>query len=110
MLRSLGKVTATAGTPVRLTMNESTPTTRYPAHSFLVEALSTNTGDVYVGTSTMNRTTLAGVYAIIPPPTANLYLSFTATVSYAPAAFNLNEVYLDVETTGEGALVSCVRA
>ena len=110
MLRSLGKVTTTAGTPIRLTTNESVPGTRYAAHSFLVEALSSNTGAIYVGTSTMNRTTLAGVFAVIPPPTANNFPSFTATVSYSANHFNLAEIYLDVATSAEGALVSCVRS
>ena len=109
-LRSLGKVTTNAGTLVRLTNNESDPTLRYVAHSFLVEVLSTNTGKIYVGSSTMNRTTLAGVYAILPPPTANIFSSFTATVTQAAGAFSLAEVWLDVDTNSEGCLVSAVKA
>lgn len=107
---SLGKVTATAGTPVRLTTNESDPTARYGAHSYLVEALSTNTGAVYIGSASLNRTTLAGVYAILPPPTTNSYPNFSATVTYAAAAFNLAEIYIDVDVSNEGALVSNIVA
>ena len=111
MLRSLGKVTVTvSGTPIRLTNAEGDPTVRYPAHSFLVEALSTNTGALYVGTRTMDKTSLAGVFAIIPPPLTNSFPSFSTTVTYAPAAFNLADIWLDAAVSGEGALVSCVQA
>ncbi len=106
---SLGKVTTTTG-PVRVTINQADPTLRYGAHSYLVEAVSTNTGAVYIGNSAMNKTTLSGVYAILPPPTTNSFSNFSATVTYAPAAFNMAEIYIDVDVSGEGALVSVIVA
>jgi hypothetical protein len=65
-------------------------------------------GDPFL--SINHRTTLSGVFAVIPAPSANVLPSFSATVTYAPAAFNLSDVWMDVDTGGEGALVSCVRA
>ena len=114
-MRSLGKVTTNAGTPVRLTANEADTTARYVVHSFLVEVLQGNTTKIYVGASNLNRTTLAGVYAVIPVPTltagvATILPSFSATVTYASGAFNLAEVWMDVDSNGEGALVSAIKA
>lgn len=109
-LHGLGKITATPGTPVRLTSNQSTPAARYPVHSFLCEAVSSNTGNVYIGGPSLNRATLADVFCVLPIPTTNLLPSFSATVSYAAAAFNLADIYLDTDVAGEGVLVSAVRA
>ena len=106
---SLGKIVVNpAGTPIRLTANQSAPGANYPAHSYLVEALSGNTGKIYIGTSTLDKTTLAGVYAILPPPTANIFPSFSATVSYSPNHFNLAEIYVDVDNAGEGVVASAI--
>lgn len=108
---SLGFVTVTtAGTPVRCTINESDPTARVAAHSYLVEAKSTNTGAIYIGSASMNKSTGAGVYAVLPPPTLNIYPSFSSNIVEAAAGFNMNEVYLDADVNGEKALVSFVLA
>lgn len=102
-LKSFGKVTVTtAGTPVRATLNESTPSARVGLQSFTVFALLGNTGaNIYVGSSAMNKTTLAGVYAIVPKGT-----SAGAIINLAPTGINLNEIYLDADTSGDAALVS----
>lgn len=106
---SLGKITVNpSGTPIRLTANASTPAANYPAHSYLVECLAANTGKVYIGTATMDKTSLTGVYAILPPPTANVFPSFSVTVSYSPNHFNLAEVYIDVDNAGEGVVASAI--
>lgn len=105
-LKSLGKVTVTtAGTPVRATLNESVPATRYAVQSFTVFALAGNTGtNIYIGNSAMNKTTLAGVYGIAVKG------SFTnAVIIEAPAGINLNEIYLDADTSGDAALVSATE-
>ena len=109
-LHGLGKVTTTIGVPVVVTNNETIPGARYPVHSFMVEVLPSNSNKIYIGSSTMVRSTLAGVYAILPPPTTNVLSNFSVTVTYAPAAINLNEIFLDVDANGEGALVSAVKA
>ena len=104
MLKSLGKVTvATAGTPVKVTP----AITR--CHSILVEVLPTNTGKIYIGDSTMNKSTLVVVFAILAIPTTNILQSFSATLSYAPDAFDASKIFLDADVNGEGALVSIIR-
>jgi hypothetical protein len=77
----------------------------------MVEALSTNTGKIYIGKSNpVDRTNLTNVIAIIPPPTANIFPSFSATVTYSVASFNMAEVWIDAETSGEGVLISTIEA
>jgi len=108
MIKSLGKVTvAVAGTPEAITKNWTATTRR--CHSFLVEVLPTNTGKVYVGDKNLNKSTLAGVFAILAIPTTNLLPSFSATLSYAPDAFDAGDIFLDVDVSGEGAVCSVVR-
>ncbi|KKN18840.1 hypothetical protein LCGC14_0951810 [marine sediment metagenome] len=107
-IRSAGFVTTTAGVLVRLTANETDPTTNLDAHSIMAEALQGNTGRVYIGSSAMVRATGVGVYAVIPIPTSNILPTFTATIAYAPAALLLNELFLDVDVDNEGVLVSYV--
>ena len=105
-IRSFGKVTVTtAGTPVRCTLNESTPSARMAVQSLTVFALAGNTGtNIYVGSSAMNKTTLAGVYAIVPKG-ANGGI----TINLAPAGIMANEVYLDADTSADAALVSATE-
>ena len=106
-LRSLGKVTATAGTPVRLTANESAPAARYQCHAIMVEVLPTNAGKVYLfDKSTGSRTTLDGCVALLAPPATNIYPTFTAGFSGHANPLDASLYWLDVDTTGEGALIS----
>lgn len=108
---SLGKVTvANAGVPVRLTNNQGDPTVLFRAHSYLVEVLSTNTGKVYIGAQNLDRTTLVGVYAILAPPTTNIYPTFSSTISYAPNPLNVASVWIDVDVNGEGVIASVIQA
>lgn len=102
-LHSFGKVTvATAGTPVRVTSNESVPSARYGVQSLTVQALAGNSGtNIYVGNSTMNKSTLAGVYAIVPKGSSSYVV-----IIEAPAGINANEIYLDADTNGDSALVA----
>lgn len=112
MWHSLGKVTATAGTPARATVNQTDPTARFPCHAILFQALSTNTGKVYImeGNNAFSAATYTKCLAVIAVPTANSLPSASATVTYAPAAFNAADFYIDVQTTGEGCLVSAVKS
>ena len=105
-LKSLGKVTVTtAGTPVRATLNESTPTARYAVQSLSVQALAGNSGtNIYVGNSAMNKSTLAGVFAIVPKGS-----TASAVIIQAPAGILANEIYLDADTNGDAALVSATE-
>lgn len=105
-LKSLGKVlVTTAGTPVRATLNESVPAARYAVQSFSVFALAGNSGaNIYVGSSAMNKSTLVGVYAIVPKGGGSY-----AVIQEAPAGIMLNEIYLDADTSGDSALVSATE-
>jgi len=102
-LKSLANVTiTTAGTPVRSTANEGTPSARYAVQSFTVFALSGNSGaNVYVGNSAMVKSTGVGVYAIIPKGSSGY-----AVITNAPAGINMADIYLDCDTNGDKALVS----
>lgn len=100
-LKSFGKITvATAGTPVRCTINESVPATRFGVQSISVYGPAGNTGNIYLGTATMNRSTFAGVYAIIPKGTWA-----SGVINLAPAGINANELYIDADNSNDTALV-----
>jgi hypothetical protein len=105
---SVGKVTATSGTPVALTPGVVTN-----CNVIYIQALGTNTHYSYIGSSTMVRATLVGVYRIIPAPTAatgaTIALPFWDPQSNVfTGPFDLSKIFLDVDTTGEGVLVSYV--
>jgi hypothetical protein len=111
MWRSLGKVVPGAGVFVRSTANESDPLARYSAHAMLFQQIPGNTGKIYIADrETANITTGVGVLATLAIPSANTLPSASATVTYAPAAFNLNDYWIGAEVNGEGCLVSAVRA
>lgn len=107
-LRALGLVAvAVAGTPVRITNNEPTPVDHVAAHSVSIQAWHANVGRVYIGDrSTMDRVTGVGVLMVLAIPTANALAQFTATLVNAPVGFSADMIWLDVDTNGEGALVS----
>jgi len=108
---ALGKVTATAGTPVALTANVDLPTWAGTCHSYLVEVLPTNTGKVYIGDRPdMNTTTFEGVLAWLPPPSTNSAPSYTVMISASPNALSVLNRYIDVENSGEGVIVSIAVA
>lgn len=101
--KSLGKITVTsAGTPVRATANESTPTARYPVQMVRVTAPAGNTGtNIYVGASGFSKSTYAGLYGIVPKGTYQDFL-----IALAPEGILANEIFLDADTTNDVALVS----
>ncbi len=103
MLRSFGKVTvAAAGTPVRCTVNEPDPTKLVKIQSLSLYALSGNSGtNIYLGSATMNKSTLAEVYAIASKGTWA-----AAIVQNSPDAIAVSDLYLDADTSGDAALVS----
>jgi hypothetical protein len=100
-LQALGKITvAAAGTNQRVT------TTATRCQSITVQALSTNTGKVFVGTSAMVKATFVGVLAVIPAPSTGVIPSATFSIPLSPAGLNAADIYLDVDTNGEGAIVT----
>lgn len=111
-LLSLGRVLVTAaGTPARVTANEADPSANYPVHGLLIQALTSNTGVVYVGAADMDTSTLAGVYAVLGiPGSTGAPPVFSATITQAANGINLDDLWLDVSVSGEGALISGLRA
>jgi len=77
----------------------------------MVQALTTNTGLVYVGDATMNVGTGVGVFATLGAPSSATVTpsSYSATQVNAADAFNLVDVFIDVSVNGEGAIVSIMR-
>lgn len=83
------KTVAASGTAVKLTASAQR------CHSVLIVPLSTNTGNVYVGDSTVNKTTSPQI--VIPkgaPP-----VTIEVPVGYC---IDLTQWYLDADVNGEG--------
>ena len=113
---SLGKVVvAAAGTPVAITTNLSTSNSKLNAagvltcYSLIVQPLSSNVGKVYIGTSTMSRTTLAGVFLYVPIPTANSLPIEMFRNETAQAAFSATDIYVDADNANDGVLAHVIR-
>lgn len=109
--KSLGKVTVTtAGTPVRLTNNETTPAANYPCQSILVETWHDNSGKIWIyDRATGSKTTGVGVLAYLAAPTASTAPSAGVTSHSSPNGLNANEYWLDADSDGEAAAVSIYR-
>ena len=114
---SLGKITvAGGGTSVVLTTNSgaSTPARIY---AYMIEALPTNTGAVYitkVATGTDDRSNMNGMLAILPPPTTNVIPSFSASIAFSEKAvfadsLDPSKIYVDVAVNGEGVIASVLH-
>ena len=104
---SLGNVTVTtAGTPVRITINESSSTARLQCHAIMVEQIPGNSGRIIIGLSNLNSTTYVGALAILAIPTTNTLPSCNVGIGDAPNAFNAADYFIDATVSGEGALVS----
>lgn len=96
---SLGKLAPASGTPLSLLSNYS-DLAYQSAKEVTVFALASNTGSVYVGSATLNRSTLAGVLLILAPGETKV-LPFDQE---GGNRLNLNSFYVDVDTTGDAAL------
>ena len=112
----LGAVTvATPGTPVRLTIAllNNDPTTGKPATTLatdpvvcnkiglaanpLTHAGAGNTGKIYVGSASLNRTTLAGVIAVIAPGGG-----YSITNNVGMNIYDASKYYVDADNAGDG--------
>lgn len=105
MVNSLGKVTvATAGTLVRLTVNISASLTRVGAQAIVVQPVPGNTGVVYIGLAGMDKTTGAGVLAIVPAPasaTQGPFPQVKIELPQVPAGLNAAELYVDASANAQ---------
>jgi hypothetical protein len=116
MWRSLGKVTVTtAGTPVRATANESTPSASYPAQSVSFQQVQSNTGKIWILDRSNGVTaTGVGVLHTLAAPTltsgvATTLPSVTVSIPSAPGGLNVTDLWIDADTSGEFCQVSAVR-
>ncbi len=114
-LIGLGKtVVAVAGTPVLVvipTHANGLPVIN-PArcHAFIVQALSGNTGKVYVGTTGLVKSTLANVLVVLAVPATNVIPTLSVAVQQAANSLGLDDVYIDADVNGDGVLISVMIA
>jgi len=108
MLQIAGPITVPVpGSPVSISAALPDPKTRtLKVYAALFQALPANTGKIYIGKSTLNKTTLAGVAAVLSIPTANLIPSFGMSLTIAPAGVDLTDLYLDADIANEGVLLT----
>lgn len=79
----------------------------WPLHGILFQARRANTGLVYIGDRpTMDKTTLAGVLAVLAIPTDNALPTFSAALTWSPNALQLETFWIDADDAGDGCLVS----
>jgi len=105
---SLGIVTVvTSGTPVTLVSSVAAAIgADVRCREITIEAIKTaargaNTGNVFVGTATMNKTTGAGVIKTLG--IGGIFVMSAETNTLRP-----ERLYLDATTNGDGAQVSCL--
>lgn len=99
----LGKVTVTAGVPKQIVENFKTDTDIVNKLVAKVEvcALPDNTGNVYLGYSDMNTTTLAGVIRILGAGDS-WNLSSGVKLNF----IDVDKLYIDADNTGAGVYSS----
>ena len=108
---SLGKITvALAGTPVRLTSNQSDPTKSLLVHALLIQPHPANTGKVYIGTNSVFTKNGAGQIAWLPIPSSSVAPAFSETVSYAQDAVETNDIWIDSDNNGDSVIAAGVLA
>ena len=83
----------------------------FPCHAVLFQALSTNTGPVYIGNRGMVATApdFAGVMVTLLTPTDSAVMSFSIGLPLAPNGLNLDEFWIDAAIATDGVLVSVVK-
>jgi hypothetical protein len=108
---SFGKITVpTAGTPVRLTINETNPAAQLLVHAVLIQPHPANVGRIYIGNVPNFIKNGAGQVAWLAAPTTTSSPAFSETVSYAVNSVEANELYIDVDNSGESVIASGIVA
>lgn len=71
-----------------------------------IEALNSNTGLIYIGVSTMNKTTLVGVMVTLSAPGGNPIVNAYEFDRLAPGGnlYELQNFWIDADVSGEGVL------
>lgn len=98
---SLGKVAPTPAATTKLTENAAAglKTTQFPVRSLSFQSLPTNTDVIYIGSGTMNTTTLDGVLLILSPGEGHSF-----TTDDRSQGINMNNIYMRAAVNGEGVL------
>lgn len=108
-VHSLGKVTVSSpGSPVQATVNQASPNTRIPCYALMFQALPTNSGKVYVGLASMNKSTLAQCLAVLPIPGTTSAAAYSIAAPNVPGAFNMADFFIDADSAQDGVLVTYV--
>jgi hypothetical protein len=110
MIQALGKLLPTPGAPLRATTNLTPPGDRLNVHGVLIQALPTNVGRVYIGKQTLNRAAFTDLYAVLPIPAGAALPSFSTALTLAPNAINVADFWIDVDSAGDGVLVTALVA
>lgn len=113
MIKDAGPLTvAVPGTPVQAAslLNAVLPlvpaNTPQPCHAVMFQALPGNTGKIYIGRQTLNRSTGAGVFGFLAIPTTSHIPSFSTAITIAPNALNLNDYWIDADVANDGVIVT----
>lgn len=101
-----GYISGVAGTPKRLTANQTAPNEGFLCHAIFIQQVRTNTGFLLIGTPGLNESTGAGLNAVLAIPTDNSLPSAMVGISESPNALNAAEYVVDWTVTGDKALVS----
>lgn len=110
-LEALGRTRVTsAGTPVAIAASIPASINPQTAHAIIIEALPTNVGKVYIGKSTLNKSTFVGVLVVLPTPTANSIPTFSLAVTQAANAIKLSDFYIDADNANDGVIVTALIA
>ena len=109
MIVALGTArVVTPGTPVAISTLDTGGFGK--VHGIMIQALPANVGKVYLGTATMNRAQVTGLFAVLAIPTSNVIQSFSAAITQAPASIQLKDLYLDADNGNDGAIVTVLVA
>ena len=104
---SLGRVTvASPGSPVRATANQADPAKPVLAHSIHIQPVCNNAGHLFIGYSTMDKSTYAGVIEVVPLPSINIHQKFVRSSDCSINGLNAADLYVDSDVTGSAAIVS----
>ena len=107
MMKALGPlIVPVPGTPVAAQTLLRQPTQTQMIHGVMFEVLPGNTGKVYIGTSEMNKTTLANCFAWLGVPTDTQSPTFSAALTIAPNGLRVNDYFIDADVADDGVLVT----
>lgn len=111
MIKPIGKITVPTAGSIKQIFELAQPldpeTFKFKAfQAVLLQALPSNTGKVYVGGSNMVKTTYVGVSGVLVVPSSSNIPSWGASHPLSPAGVDLTALYLDVDVSGEGVLLS----